>query len=148
MEVILLENVGKLGSRFDTVSVKGGYGRNFLLPKKLAIVANRANKASIAERVRQIQMKENRLFAKIEEVVAKITNATLKIGAKVGTTDKIFGSVTNLQLAEVIKQQTGVDIDRRKITISEEVKVLGTYTATIDFGKEVKHDVEFEVVSE
>ncbi|MFK7908752.1 MAG: 50S ribosomal protein L9 [Chitinophagales bacterium] len=148
MEVILLENVGKLGSRFDTVKVKGGYGRNFLLPNKLAIVANRANKASIAERVRQIQMKENRLFAKIEEVVAKITNATLKIGAKVGTTDKIFGSVTNLQLAEVIKQQTGVDIDRRKITISEEVKVLGTYTATIDFGKEVKQDVEFEVVSE
>jgi len=148
MEIILLENVGKLGSRFDTVSVKGGYGRNFLLPNKLAIVANRANRASIAERVRQIQMKEDRLFAKIEEVVAKITNATLKIGAKVGTTDKIFGSVTNLQLAEVIKQQTGVDIDRRKITISEEVKVLGTYTATIDFGKEVKQDVEFEVVSE
>lgn len=148
MEVILLEDVEKLGYRFDTVSVKGGYGRNYLLPKKLAIVANSANKASIGERIRQIKMKEDRLLAKIEEVVAKINNATLQIGAKVGTTDKIFGSVTNLQLAEVIKRETGVDLDRRKISINEEVKTLGTYTATIEFGQEVKQDVEFEVVSE
>ncbi|MEZ4885685.1 MAG: 50S ribosomal protein L9 [Chitinophagales bacterium] len=148
MEIILLEDVEKLGYRFDTLTVKGGYGRNYLLPNKLAIVANRANKATIAERLRQIKMKEDRLLAKIEEVVAKINAATLKIGAKVGTTDKIFGSVTNLQLAEVIKKQTGVEIDRRKIIIPEEVKVLGTYTATIDFGQESKYDIEFEVVSE
>lgn len=148
MEVILLEDVEKLGYRFDTVSVKGGFGRNFLLPKKLAIVANRANKASIDERIRQIKMKEDRMLARIEEVVAKIKNATLQIGAKVGTTDKIFGSVTNLQLAEVIKKETGVDLDRRKISITEEVKVLGTYKAIIEFGQEVKEEVEFEVVSE
>ena len=148
MEVILLEDVANLGSRFDNVKVKGGYGRNYLLPKKLAIVANRANKAIIAERVRQINMKEDRMLAQIEAVIAKIDAATLKIGAKVGTTDKIFGSVTNLQLAEVIQRQTGVDIDRRKITILEEVKVLGTYKAVIDFGKDVKHEVEFEVVTD
>ncbi len=148
MEVILLEDVEKLGSRFDTVKVKGGHGRNFLIPKKLAIVANRSNKAAIAERVRQIKMKENRLLAQIEGVIAKIKAASLKIGAKVGTTDKIFGSVTNLQLAEAISQQAGVDIDRRKITILEEVKTLGTYKAVISFGQEVKQEVEFEVVSD
>ncbi len=148
MEIILLEDVEKLGYRFDTVSVKSGFGRNYLLPNKLAIIANRANKASVAERIRQIKMKEDRLLARIEEVVAKIKGATLTIGAKVGTTDKIFGSVTNLQLAEVIKKETGVDLDRRKISITEEVKVLGTYKAIIEFGQEVKEEIEFEVVSE
>ena len=148
MEIILLKDVQGLGSQFDTVTVKNGYGRNFLIPKKLGIIANRANKAVVGAKLNQINSKAAKALAAIEELVEKIKGTTLKVGAKVGTTEKIFGSVTNIQLADAIKRQTGIEIDRRKIVITEDIKTLGTYKAIIDFREDVKTEIAFEVVAE
>ncbi len=148
MEIILLKDVAGLGSRFDKVTVKNGYGRNYLIPKKMAVIANRANSAKLAERMRQIQAKEERILAEIEQLIERIKANPIQVGAKVGTTDKIFGSVTNVQLAEAIKKQTGVELDRRKLSINEEVKTLGTYKATISFREGAVYEFDFDVVSE
>jgi len=148
MQVILLQDIERLGDQFQTITVKGGYGRNFLIPKKMAVVANRANKAVYTERLKQIHAKENRLVQEIETLVERLKLAPIKVGAKVGTTDKIFGSVTNVQLADAIKRQTGIEIDRRKITIPDEVKTLGNYSAKVRFRDDLRYEIEFEVVAE
>jgi len=148
MRVILLKDVENLGSQYETVTVKGGYGRNYLIPKKMAVVANRANSNAIAEIVKQMGMKETRLVQEIEALAERLKFSPIRVGAKVGTTDKIFGSVTNVQLADAIKRQTGIEIDRRKLSINEEVKTLGDYTATVRFREDLKYDIKFEVVAE
>ncbi len=148
MQVILLKDIEGLGYEYDEVTVKGGYGRNFLIPKRMAVVANRANRNKVAELMKQITSKERRYLAEIESVIERIKARPIQVGAKVGTTEKIFGSVTNVQLADAIKKQTGVEVDRRKITIPEEVKTLGTYTANIRFSEENNYDIEFEVIAE
>lgn len=148
MEIILLQDVANLGQQFDTVTVKDGYGRNYLIPQKLALLANRANKNATAERVKQIKIKEARAIKEIEKLVERLKIRPIQVGAKVGTTDKIFGSVTNVQLADAIKQQTGIDIDRRRISIPDDVKTLGTYVANVDFGEQMKYDITFEVIAE
>lgn len=148
MDIILLQDVKGLGEQFDTVAVKPGYGRNFLIPQKLAVIANRANKAVAIERAKQIGIKEARVLKEIESLVERIKLNPIKIGAKVGTTDKIFGSVTNVQLSDAIKQQTGVEIDRRRIALPDEIKTLGEYVAVINFGDSLRYDIAFEVVAE
>ncbi|HRI28984.1 MAG TPA: 50S ribosomal protein L9 [Chitinophagales bacterium] len=148
MEIILIQDVEGLGYQYDTVKVKDGYGRNYLIPKKLAVVANRTNKGIIAERVRQTRAKEDKMVHKIEDMVERIKQNPIKVGAKVGTTEKIFGSVTNVQLADAIKQQTGIEIDRRKLTILEDVKTLGSYQASLYFREDLKYTIDFEVVAE
>lgn len=148
MQIILLQDVDGLGEQFQTVEVRPGYGRNFLIPKKLAVVANRANQAMADQRLKQIMKREQRVIAEIEAMIGQINARPIKVGAKVGTTEKIFGSVNNVQLAEAIKAQTGVEIDRRKIMIEEEVKTLGEYVATIKFREGQKYDIKFEVVAE
>ena len=148
MKIILLKDVENLGKRFDTVEVKGGYGLNYLIPQKMAIVANKANSAIIGERLRQINRKVESERQAIESLIERVKSQPITVGAKVGTTDKIFGSVTNVQLSDAIKRQTGVELDRRKISIPDEVKVLGTYTAVIDFSDGNKQEIEFEVVPE
>ncbi len=147
MKVILLKNIEGLGDEFETITVKNGYGRNYLIPQKLAVIANKANQAQAAERVRQITAKERREREKVEALMEQIKASPIKIGAKVGTTDKIFGSVNNVQLADAIKRQTGVEVDRRKIVIKEEIKTLGSYTATVKF-REGNYEFDFEVVAE
>lgn len=148
MEIILLQDVKGLGEQFDTVKVKPGYGRNFLIPQKLAVIANRPNKAIVTERAKQIRIKEARVLQGIESVVERIKLNPIKIGAKVGATDKIFGSVTNVQMSEAIKLQAGVDIDRRRIQLPDEIKTLGAYTAVLNFGDNMKYDIAFEVIAE
>ena len=149
MDVILLQEVENLGIVDNVVSVKPGYARNYLIPQKYAMVANKVNLKDLEERQKHRSWKEQKLLAQITETVEKLKNTILKIGAKVGTTEKIFGSVTTHHLAEEIKKQTGVDVDRRKITIIEgDVKTLGTYTAHIDLHADHKVDLSFEVVAE
>lgn len=148
MNIILLQDIDNLGGKFETVTVKPGYGRNYLIPKGMAIVANKTNSNMAAERLKQVQRKKDRELDDIRALVAQLGSSAIKVGAKVGTTGKIFGSVTNVQLAEAIKKTTGVDVDRRKITIADEVKTLGTYQAKIDFHRDLKHEMEFEVVAE
>jgi len=149
MQVILIENVKGLGKANDIIEVKGGYGRNYLLPRKMALMANASNKKVAAEIVAQASRREEKVLSQYEGLVNKINSEAIKVGAKVGTTGKIFGSVTNVQLAEAIKKATGEEVDRRKITIlSEEVKQLGEYEAQLVLHPKVKVDFNFEVISE
>jgi large subunit ribosomal protein L9 len=148
MEVILIQDVDNLGAINEVVKVRNGYARNFLLPRKLAIENSPSNKKQLEERLKQVKKKEDRMLAEFNSVVAKLKEAPLKVGAKTGTSGKIFGSVTSLQLSRAIREQKGYEIDRKKISIADEVKELGTYKANIDFGNGQSAEVEFEVVAE
>jgi large subunit ribosomal protein L9 len=148
MEVILIQDVDNLGAANEVVKVRNGYARNFLIPQKIAIEANPGNMKQREEKVKLAKKKEEKMLVEINSVVAKLNEAPLKIGAKTGTSGKIFGSVTSLQISRAIREQKGYEIDRKKISIPEEVKELGTYKAHIDFGNGKSADVDFEVVSE
>jgi large subunit ribosomal protein L9 len=148
MEIILIQDVDNLGAKNEVVKVKNGYARNFLLPRQLAVENSPSNRKQLEERMKQVRKKEDKMLAEINSVIAKLNEAPLKLGAKTGTSGKIFGSVTSLQLSRAIREQRGYEIDRRKISIPDDVKELGTYKATIDFGNGKSTDVEFEVVAE
>ena len=149
MEIILKKDVEKLGYADDLVTVKAGFALNFLIPQGKAVIASDSNRRVLAEVLKQKDKKEAKLVSQINDVKARLESAKLTVGAKVGTTDKIFGSVTAHHVAEAIKKAVDIDIDRRKITIVEgEVKTLGTYTAEVGLGKEHKVTVTFEVVAE
>lgn len=148
MEVILIQDVDNLGAKNEVVKVKNGYARNYLLPRQLAVENSTSNKKQLEERMKQVKKKEDKMLAEINSVIAKLNEAPLKLGAKTGTSNKIFGSVTSLQLSRAIREQKGYEIDRKKITLPDEVKELGTYKATIDFGNSKSTEVEFEIVAE
>ncbi len=148
MEVILIKDVDNLGAAHELVSVRPGYARNFLIPQKFAIEANKSNRKILAEKEKVKQKREELLLAEVAKVAEVLKASPVKIGAKIGSTDKIFGSVTSIQIARAIKEQKGYEIDRRRIVILEEVKELGTYKAEVDFGKESTIEFEFEVVAE
>jgi len=148
MQVILIQDVNNLGGVNELVTVKNGYGRNFLIPSKLAIEASPVNLKQREEKVKQQAKKEAKLLAELNSVIGVLTNGALKIGAKTGTTGKIFGSVTSVQIARAIKEQKGYEIDRRRITILDDVKELGTFKAKIDFSNGNETEVEFEVTAE
>jgi len=148
MEVILIQDVDNLGGMNEVVKVRNGYARNFLLPRKLAVEASLGNMKQLEEKMKQKKKKEDAMLAEVNSVIAKLNEAPLKIGAKTGTSGKIFGTVTSLQLSRAIRDQKGYEIDRKKITLPDEVKELGSYKAHIDFGNGKSTDVEFEVVGE
>ena len=148
MQVILIQDVDNLGGANELVTVKNGYARNFLIPGKLAVEANPSNLKQMEEKTKQLRKKEDKLLAEVNSVIAVLKAGPLKIGAKTGTSGKIFGSVTALQITRAIRDQKGYEIDRKRITIPEEVKELGTYKAVIDFGNGNHTEVEFEVVGE
>lgn len=148
MQVILLQNVDTLGGINELITVKNGYARNFLIPKKMAVEANPSNLKQMAEREKVLAKKEAKLLAEINDVVAVLKAAPLKIGAKTGTSGKIFGSVTSIQIARAIKEQKGYEIDRKRISIVDEVKELGSYKANIDFGNGNVTELDFDVVGE
>ena len=148
MEVILIQDVDNLGAANELVKVKNGYARNFLIPRKMAVEASPSNVKQMAERMKQAKKKEDKMLAEINNVIAKLNEAPLKVGAKTGTSGKIFGSVTPLQISRAIRDQKGYEIDRKKINITDEVKELGTYKASIDFGNGQHAEVSFEVVAE
>ena len=122
--------------------------RNFLIPKKLAVEASSSNLKQLEEKQKQQAKKEAKLLAEINNVIAVLKEGALKIGAKTGTSGKIFGSVTSVQIARAIKEQKGYEIDRRRIQIIDEVKELGSFKAKIDFGNGNETEVDFEVISE
>jgi large subunit ribosomal protein L9 len=148
MEIILIKDVDNLGGRNELLKVKNGYARNFLIPQGLAVEANPSNKKQLEERLKVGKKKEAEMLAQINTVIEKLQDGALRVGAKTGTSGKIFGSVTPLQISRAIKEQKGYDIDRKKININEEVKELGTYKANIDFGNGKSADVDFEVVGD
>ncbi len=148
MQVILIQDVNNLGGVAELVSVKSGYARNFLIPQKLAVEASPSNLKMREEKLKVKAKKEAKLLAEINEVIAKLKDGALKVGAKVGTSGKIFGSVTSVVISRSIREQKGYDIDRRRITILDDVKEIGTYKASVDFGNSNVTEVEFEVVAE
>ncbi len=148
MQVILIKDVDNLGGAHELVEVRPGYARNYLIPQKYAIEASGSNLKILEERRKQQKKREDKLMAEIAKVTAVLKESPVKIGAKTGTSGKIFGSVTAIQLARAIREQKGYDIDRRRITIIDEVKETGVHKAQIDFGKENVLELEFEVVGE
>lgn len=148
MDIILIQDVDNLGGTNEVVKVRNGYARNFLIPQKFAVEASPSNLKQLEERMKQVRKKEEHMLAAIKEVIAKLKDGALKIGAKTGTSGKIFGSVTSLQISRAIREQKGYEIDRKKIAIIDEVKELGTYKASIDFGNGHSTELEFEVVAE
>jgi large subunit ribosomal protein L9 len=148
MDIILIQDVDNLGAKNEVVKVKNGYARNYLFPRQLAVENSSSNKKQLEERMKQVHKKEAKMLAEINSVIAKLKEAPLKLGAKTGTSGKIFGSITSLQLSRAIREQRGYDIDRKKIHVTDEVKELGTYKATIEFGGGHNTELEFEVVAE
>ncbi|HEX2921508.1 MAG TPA: 50S ribosomal protein L9 [Bacteroidales bacterium] len=148
MEIILLQDVNKLGQKDDLVNVKNGYGRNFLIPKGYAVAATPSAKKMHAENLRQKAHKEEKIKAEAQVIAGKMQGLKLTVGAKTSTSGKIFGSVNTIQIAESLKDK-GFDIERKNITLPEDqVKEVGTYKAVIKLHREVKVEIEFEIVGE
>ena len=148
MDIILLEDIDKLGGKFEVVKVKDGYARNYLIPQKMALIANDTNMRRLDDYRARESRREEQMLSTYKEMAAKLEGQSLRIGAKAGTSGKIFGSVTSLQIANVLRDKFDIDIERRKIELPEEVKTLGEYTATIKFHRDVVTPVKFEVVQE
>ncbi len=148
MQVILIKDVDNLGGANELVAVRPGYARNYLIPQKYAIEASSSNLKVLEERQKVARKKEEKLLAEIAQVTAVLKAGPVKLGAKAGVSGKIFGSVTPIQLARAIREQKGYEIDRRRISIVDEVKELGSFKALIDFGKESIVEIEFEVIGE
>lgn len=146
MQVILKEDIINLGYKDEIVTVKDGYGRNFLLPQGKAIIATESAKKIVAENLKQRAHKLAQIKKDAEALAAKLEGVTVTIGAKTSSTGTIFGSVTNIQVAEELEKQGHV-VDRRLITVKG-VKEVGKYTATVKLHKEVTVELPFEVVSE
>jgi len=147
MEVILKQDVTGLGYKNDIVKVKAGYGRNYLIPNGVALIANEGNKRMIAENVRQMAHKAEKIKSEAAALAERIGDAVIELKTKAGETGKIFGAITSLQVSEALKAK-GFDVERRKISFKEQPKELGTYTALLDLHKEVKHEVKVNVVAE
>ncbi len=147
MEVILKEDYTGLGYKNDIVKVKPGFARNYLIPRGIAILATEGNKKMLAENLKQAAHKAEKIKNEAIALAERIGELMLEIPAKVGESGKIFGSVTTTQLAEALKKQ-GFEIDRKKIAINGEVKMIGEYKATLDLHREVKHTISFRVVAE
>lgn len=148
MQVILITDIANLGHKDDIIDVKPGYGRNYLIPQSFAILATPSAKKVLAENLRQRAHKEAKIKEEASELAQKLEGVKLTIATKTSSTGKIFGSVNSIMIAESLKGQ-GFDIDRKKILVkADAIKEVGSYTATIKLHREVKVDIDFEVVSE
>jgi large subunit ribosomal protein L9 len=147
MDVILKQNVQGLGYKNDIVKVKPGYGRNYLIPEGIAIIANESNKKMILENIKQAAHKAEKIKTEALAIAEKIGDVVLKVGAKVGESGKIFGAVTTLQISDLLADR-GIEVDRKQISFPTQPKEVGEYVAILDLHKEVKHEVKFAVVGE
>ncbi len=148
MQVILIQDVDNLGGKNELVAVKNGYARNYLIPQKLAVEASPSNLKQLEERLKVQTKKETAMLAEIHKVTEVLKSSPVKIGVKTGTSGKIFGTVTALQITSAIRNQKGYEIDRRRIHIVSEVKEIGLHKASIDFGNGNLAEIEFDVVAE
>ena len=148
MEVILKQDMKGLGFKDDVVKVRPGYGRNFLIPKGIANLATETNKKILAENVKQRAFKEEKFKKEATANAEKLAEVSISVGAKSGESGKIFGSVTNIQIAEALKK-AGYDVERKNIELKEDaIKALGSYTAKVRLYKDIVAEVKFEVVAE
>ena len=147
MQVILKEDILNLGYKDEVVTVKDGYGRNSLIPQGKAVIASESAKKVLAENLRQRAHKLEKIKQDAQDLAAKLEGISLTIGAKTSSTGTIFGSVTNIQIAEAL-EKLGYNVDRKVILIKEAVKEVGSYKAIAKLHKEVSVEIPFEVVSE
>lgn len=147
MEIILKQDIKNLGEKDDIVSVKPGYGRNYLIPQGFASLATESAKKVLAENLKQAQFKQDKIKKDAEAIANRLEGVKLTIGAKAGESGKIFGSVNTIQVADALKKE-GFEVDRRRITFETEPKFVGEYVANLNLHKEVKVKVPFEVVAE
>jgi large subunit ribosomal protein L9 len=147
MQVILLEDINNLGYKDDIVTVKSGYGRNYLIPAKKAVIASEPAKKVLAENLRQRAHKLEKIKVNAQTLAAKLDGVSLTIGAKTSSTGTIFGSVNNIQIAEELTKK-GFEIDRKTIIIKDSVKEVGSYRATVKLHKDILVEIPFEVISE
>ena len=148
MDIILKKDVENLGLEFDTVSVKPGYARNFLLPQGIALLATPKNKAALAETLEARKDEEAKLVAAANTIVDQLKKTNITIATKVGSGDKLFGSINNANLSEELSK-VGVQVDRKYIKIpGNNIKRTGKFSALIRLHREVEYNYEFEVVSD
>jgi large subunit ribosomal protein L9 len=147
MEVILIQDIQGLGYKNDVVKVKPGYGRNYLIPNGVALIANDSNKRMVAENTRQAAHKAAKVKQDADAIAQRLGDLTIEIKTKAGETGKIFGAVTAIQIADALKAK-GFDIDRKRVILKEQPKQLGTYKVNLDLHKEVKHEITVNVVGE
>lgn len=148
MQIILIQDVNNLGGANEVVTVRNGYARNFLIPQKMAVEASSSNLKQLEERLKQIRKKEEKMLAEINKVIAALQEGSISIGAKTGTTGKIFGSITTVQIAKAVREQKGYEIDRRRIHLLDEIKEIGSYKAKVDFGNGNEAELAMEIVAE
>jgi large subunit ribosomal protein L9 len=149
MEIILKQDMQNLGYENEVVKVKNGYARNFLIPQGMAILATSTNKKILAEVNKQKSFKEQKLRKEADTMAQLLNKIVLKIGAKAGTSGKIFGSVNAIQIVDALKAQHGYEIDKRKVSVDgDSIKELGSYKSTVGLYKDIKAELKFEVVAE
>src|SRR5690606_2643142 len=147
MEIILKQDIKKLGEKDDIVTVKNGYGRTYLIPQGFAELATSSAKKALAENIKQAQFKQDKIKQDAEALAGKLGSVILSTGAKAGASGKIVGSVNTIQIADALKKQ-GFEVERRRITFEEEPTFVGELIANLNLHKEVKVQVPFEVVAE
>ena len=148
MEIILIQDVNKLGQKDDIVNVKDGYGRNYLIPRGFAVAASSSAKKMHAENLRQRSHKEEKIRVAAQEIAGKLEGVKITVGAKTSTSGKIFGSVNTIQIAESLKEK-GFEIDRKNITLPvDQIKEVGIYKAVVKLHRDVRVEVEFEIIAE
>ena len=150
MEIILKQDVNKLGYKDEIVKVKDGYSNNYLIPQGYAVVATSSNKKILAENLKQRAFKEEKLRKDAEEYAASLAKVEgLRIAAKASESGKIFGSVNTIQIADAIKAQFGIDVDRKKISIvGDAIKEVGNHKVVVSVYKDIKPEISFEVFAE
>ena len=148
MDIILLENINKVGDKHEVVAVKPGYARNFLIPRGKALIANASNRKRLQHLRDLDEAREGARLSEYQLVADKLKDQSLRIPMKAGANGKIFGSVTNVQIAQALREQHDVDLERRKIEVDEDVKTLGSYVAKLNLHKELSTTIAFEVVED
>lgn len=148
MDIILLKNMAELGDKHDVISVKPGYGRNFLIPKGIAVIANKTNLKKLEDIVAKEKAEEDLRIEEYQDILEKIKDQTLKIGVKAGTTGKIFGSVTNVQIVNALKEQLDIELARKQVVVDDSIKQVGSYEAKLELHPKVSGSVHFELIQE
>ena len=149
MEIILKQDVINLGYKDDIVTVKDGYANNYLLPQGMAIMATPSNKKQLQETLRQRAHKQEKLLKEAETLKAALEGKNVRIATKVGESGQLFGAVNNIQIADALKEHYNYDVDRKKIAVDgSKIKTVGTYTAIVNIYRDIKAELNIEVVSE
>jgi large subunit ribosomal protein L9 len=148
MQIILIKDLDTLGQKNELVNVRPGYARNFLIPNKIAVEASSTNKAVMEQRAKHQVKQENKLLAEIAVVTAKLQEAPITVTAKTGTSGRIFGAITSIQVARAIREQKGYEIDRKRVSVSDEIKELGEFKIHINLGGAEPVEMDMHVVAE